>query len=236
MTAIDDFVPYVVPYAGGASHPVAKRAVVEAIDEFCRKTWYYRERLAAQRILDTDTVVGDFDAYPNPITVNGAERYPIVQTKSEQYVIEAPTGMRPLVVVEVDAGGTMLKPITSFTAADTSAWYDKDGASSYFTRNPSRVTEIFPTPETPDDIVVDVAFIPLHNASSVPDLLFTNFRQVICDGALSKLYAQSNQSYSDPKGAVYKNLAFTRGIAEARIEGNRGNTRAMVQARSRGWA
>lgn len=236
MTAISAFLPYVEPYATGCPEPVAKRAIVEALNTFLQDTWYYQVRMNAQRILSTDTVVGTFTDQFNTITVNGNARYPVAKTNSEQYVIEAPTGTRPYQIIDVQAGDTMLMPLASATVNEAPNWSTKTGDSQYFTRQPASVAEIFPTPETPDDLILLVAFTVLYNATEIPAGLFEDHRNPIIAKALSILYMQPSQPYSNPAMAVEEARQYHHGMNEAKIRINKGHTRADVQVRPRYWA
>lgn len=42
MTDLDDFLPYIMPYAPGCSEPMAKQAIITAAREFCARTRLWR--------------------------------------------------------------------------------------------------------------------------------------------------------------------------------------------------
>lgn len=236
MAAVADLIQYVAPYVAGCPDPVITRALNTALDRFCKESWYYRKRVDAQRILPTDTVVGDFSAdYPDSITINGATRFPVAKTKNDNYVVDAPSGMRPYVIVEAVADGVALLPVNSFAVSYYAGWQDKEGPAQYFTQIPAAVTEIFPTPDTPPELTFVVAYTVEQDATTIPNVLAMDFRQTIVDGALASLLAQPDQGYSDPNSAVYFERKFKSGIAAASVIANRGGTRAPVRARLREW-
>jgi len=42
MTDLDDFLPYIMPYAPGCSEPMARQALITAAKEFCQRTRLWR--------------------------------------------------------------------------------------------------------------------------------------------------------------------------------------------------
>ncbi len=236
MTEIASLLPYVVPYAPGVSEPVAKRALVEALDQFCRESWYYTQDLDAQLILGTDTIVGTFGASPSkPITVNAIEVYPIITNGVHQYVIQAPTDMRPYQITSIHANDRVILPVTAALAREAIQVTQKKGDPKYYTHGPSSIARVFPSLVEAAEMAIQVAFTPVSNANELPDILFDEYRQVLCDGALSMLYAHPNQSYSDNKGVIFSSAKFHAGINNAKIRTSKGHSPATATARARPW-
>jgi hypothetical protein len=100
----------------------------------------------------------------------------------------------------------------------------------YFTRLTDQVPELFPTPETPPELTVTAAFVPLNTSTTLDDLFIHELRDTIVAGALARLLDTPNQAYSDSVGAARNAVVFRHGINVSKIEANRGHTDAAVNA------
>lgn len=236
MKPIADLVQYVTPYAPGCPDPVINRALIDAIDKFCRLSWYYQRRVTPISIQSSDTVVGDFDSGRiSGITVNGVAAYPIASAGTDKFYITTDTGIQPFEVLDVWADGIALSPVTLSTVSEIPGWDTKSGSLRYFTREHGAPARLFFTPPSTPTLEMTVVYTVTPDATDIPDELFTEFREVLVAGALGILLSQPDQPYTDNVSAAINNTMFNHGVSNARIRTNKGHTRADVQVRPRRW-
>ncbi|MFT0547862.1 hypothetical protein ACMHYO_16225 [Allopusillimonas ginsengisoli] len=178
MTPLSDFERYVLPFVADAPRPAVQDAILDACVEFCTRT----------RILRT-----------NPVTV-------ALDGDRDEYQLDAPTDSTTV----VDVVGVWLPEgqISPLTRPDLDAMYPAGWAGlkvsttalvrGFYCRLPGLI-RLIPSVSAPTfNLTVMVSYAPKRSASSVDDVLFERFAEVIAAGALGRLHQHPGTAYADP--------------------------------------
>ena len=201
------FLPEVLPSVPGCADLLALNAIRNAVIEFCRGTNYWQER-------------------QDPVTV----------TKTDfPYDLEAPTGAQVAQVLTCMVNGLPTTPLTQDELdARVQNWATRESTviQNYFCPSPNQIV-LYPLPQDSVEMILRVAYVPLRNSSSVDATVYQNYLEKIAAGALKRLMAIPNQSFTNPQGADYYGKIFADAIVEGAVEVNKSFSRAtpMVQMR-----
>lgn len=168
MAVFSDFHALVLPRLQGCSEISVELAARQSAIEFCRRT------LAMQKILDSVATVAEQATY----TVASGDEviHKLLGVKLDDEPLEL------LRDVEFD-----------WAARDTS------GTPTGALLSGPRVIELYPVPSVDGySVVVRAAMAPSQASSTLDDSLFEEHAQAIADGAVARLAAQANRSYTDP--------------------------------------
>ena len=237
MAALTEFLPYVMPYTSGCGDAVAVLALQNAVNEFCDQSNILQERLTPRELLDSDTVVGEFEAALFAgLTVNGALHYPILSAGSARFTAPLPANLRPLRLLAVEADGVILRPIAAEYVNRASGW-EATGGPRFFSSLPGKVPRLLPVPTlavTP--LTVTLSLTTVSSGTDVPDILFAEYREPIAAGALARVLRTPGRSYTDLRLAAEAERTFRHGWAMARAGATRGRTTASLVATGAPWA
>lgn len=102
---------------------------------------------------------------------------------------------------------------------------NSDGIQFYFQPIPSQITlNRAPLTEVSGGIVVKVATMPDADCEGGADLLYQEYREFICHGAIGKLKRMKDKAWEDQAGAAYHENQFNFGIQRAKARARMGNT------------
>lgn len=204
MKPIDLFLPKVHQFAPGVSDPVAYEWIVQAAIEFCERTRAWT----------------DYDQYP----LSGIDPSGVV----------APVGAVIHEIAAVTFNDVQLEP-TSPAQLDMAVPHWRSGRA--------RGLPIYFTQMTPNTIAVAplqaglitawLTLKPAPDATMLPDFLADQHRQVIADGALSRILALPGQPFSNPEMAQTMLAAFQYKLTTLATKGSTGQQRARLRTKSR---
>jgi hypothetical protein len=211
VKSLDEFLPYVLTDVPGCSDEVALSAIMSAAIEFCEKSL----------VLQSDH---------DPVNV--------VTGKSD-YDLGPPTGMLVCKVMKAWYMGSVLSP-TAPDDMDDPTIYNRavgngGGTPSNYIQKDARTISLWRTPtvDAAKALTMRVALKPARLATSVDDVLFEDWADVISCGAKASLQITPQKTFSNPQMAAFNQGAFVAGINRAMTRANKGNTRANLSVRMR---
>lgn len=161
---LEDFLPFVMPFARGASEPAAMREIRGAAIEFCRKTKVWQEMLQpidiTAQITEVELPIPE-DSEVERIETVFYHSTPIDPCAEDQLAITygikpTSTGVPRTYIQRIDQSELILAPIPS-------------------------VSEV-------DALHVRVSLYPTQDAEELPEALFKRYASEIAHGALSCLH------------------------------------------------
>lgn len=203
----DSFLPEVLPYVHDCPQPVALNAIRNACIEFCEQSqWLVYEH--------------------DPVTYTA---------NVGNYEFDPPTDTTVTRLLEAWGLDIRLIPKSQeeLTLMFGTAWREATGSPRYYTQLSQDEIILVPKPDVraANALKMIVVLKPLRSSSAVDPLLYENYAETIAFGARARLYDTPGQPYSDPKQAVKFRAWFESAIGNAKIERNRGLTRANIVAR-----
>ena len=202
----DAFLPDVLPYVPECPEPVALNAIRNAVIEFCNKSMW----LVNEQTVDLVALQRDYQ-----LTLPVETELARVQDAWYDHIPLKPAG-------EED-----LKRLYGFD------WRVVTGRPAYYTQlNPDTI-RLCPAPLQDEIGAVDliVELTPIRASTSCDMTLYERWLEGIACGAKARLMMLPQQSYSDAQAAMVNKALFNTAIGEARIERNRGMTRATLRVR-----
>lgn len=207
MTLLNQFLPRLLVYVPACSDPLAMQALLDSAIEFCEKTGVISARLD-----------------PIYLTPNTTE-----------YELESPLASTEVfLVTKAQLDGQDVTPIMAEQVtldAPRVARPDK----LYVTLNAdctSTVT-INALPDQQYQLTMEVFLRPSRSATSVPDVLLTQWVDAVVSGALAKLYMVPGQPFSSPDLAQYYESRTARLTHNARITASYGGVRGGMSVKQR---
>ena len=211
MIALDEFLPYVIPDCPGISDAGAIDAIMSAAIEFCEKSL----------VLQADH---------DPISV---------KTGVIDYDLTAPADHLIAKVLKAWYLHRLLPPTAPDDIDDPTVYNVALGSSGnaplQFFQKTARSISLWPVPQSDEDkaVTLRVALKPKRAATSVDDVLYEDWVDVIAAGAKSALQMTPGKAYGNPIAAKYNDNLFTAGVNRAMTRANKGNTRANLSVRMR---
>ena len=204
MSALDDFLTKVRPWAPGVPDPVAYDAIRSAAIEFCERTRLWRYE----------------DTYP--------------VSASDAGEIFAPVGAVLHDIEAVEFDGRKLRPITTVDLdAKVPRWRTDPviGLPEWYTQIEQNAIRIVPPQD--GEVYVCLRLKPDPAANDIPDFIAREYREVIGWGALGRLLMIPGQSYSNPDMAQYYKSLFDQKIDRLSTKGTTGQQNAPKRTKSR---
>lgn len=209
MVPVSDFLTRLNPNAIGCPEPLARQALIDSAIAFCEQS------LAIQ-----------YDI--NPISVVEGQR---------DYTLVLPTDTELAQVVRVWHNGKMLAAAPVFMVSqvdDTKGvpvcFYMLDIAEAPGIR-------VYPTPDKSisSGLVVRAALRPTRSAENVHSALFTNWADVIVDGALARIYGTPDQDFTNEAKAIVLEQKVRAKTNTARVESLRGRAVSSLRVTMRAF-
>lgn len=209
----DQFLPRVLQYVPDASEFIAIDAIRQACIEFCERTYYWQYQS------------------PSLNVVNG----------QSQYVIPTPADTKFVGPVQVYFNTLLLIPKSPDELADIyrmGSWNQLQGSPQYVTRIIKPELTLVPIPYVtqPATLYVRTALAPTQDSNEVDSEIYEQWAEAIAWGARARLLAQPRQDYTDKAGAIEAAKMFNYHINRARIQMNKGLTRASTRTEFQRWA
>lgn len=215
MASLDTFLARVLPRATGCEEPVARQAILDAAVEFCEETH------VAQLVLD-----------PFAATVS-----------TPNYALALPVGTA---IVQIEKAWYKTVPLNRAADAlinNVLAYHDVAGT----TRETGEPRDcfwhnnefwVYPTPAATvaGALTVRASIKPADDATEVPDVLLTSWRDAVVAGALERVLGMRGTVHYDPAEAGKYAGKFRQAIADGRIRANTGEATSELSVRMRPFA
>lgn len=204
MTTLTQFLPYVLPYVLGCPDSMALQVLRSVCIDFCTTS----------------------------CLVQSAELQNVV-AGTQDYDIDLPTGTNLARVLAVFLGDKSLRPRSLESITSGTALIGTDGPDTpetnaprvFFQKTPSaQAISLYPIPaeDKAKGLLIRAAYAPARSALSVADELFDDWAEVLAAGAISRLMAMNEQTFSNAKLAdVYANQ-YNAGVRSASIQARAG--------------
>ncbi len=193
MKNVREWRPHVTSEILGPQGVVIDEAVLEAIREFCRLSWIWRETLATFA------------------TVSGTAEYILVMP--EHASLEGVRRMRH------SGGGAILpKSDEELERYYGVGWEDETAATPEFFNRPlpGRVL-LVPIPSSAVTVTVKAYLKPSQTATEVPGFFLTDLRKSIIQGVLGLLFMQTGTPWYDPRKGQFEERRFKESAGKARV-------------------
>lgn len=209
----EEFLPRVLQYVPDASEFIAVDAIKQACIEFCERTYYWQYQS------------------PSLNVVNG----------QSQYVIPTPADTKFVGPVQVYFNTLLLIPKSPDELADIyrmGSWSQLQGSPQYVTRIIKPELTLVPIPYVtqPATLYVRAALAPTQDSTEIDSEIYEQWAEAIAWGARARLLAQPRQDYTDKAGSIEAAKMFNYHINRARIQMNKGLTRASTRTEFQRWA
>lgn len=165
--------------------------------EFCERSTYWRQDLAALSIVTDETSSG-----------------------SGEYDLTIPTGAQIVSVINpiVHSNQPVSRRTREWLDEHYSDWRTATGEQSRWYRmsNPTRIKLIpRPTSVVANALHVSMALKPSPAATNMPEFVYNEWYEVISCGVLAKLLSMENETWYKPARAVMKQKMYLLGIEDA---------------------
>lgn len=207
MSLYTDYLPYVLPLVPNCYDEQAVAAIRNTCIDFCR-----------------DSLFLQTDIDPMPV-VAGISTYDIDVPKG--YVLGQVLGIYYL------NRKLERKSQTELEKLYTRNWQALQGTPQVYTQlNPDQITLVYtPAESAVQAITGRFSYIPTRASTSIDDMVFERFLDVIVSGAASRLMATPNQPYSDANASIAYQRVFRDGCQRAMRYTRDGMNNAPMRAR-----
>ena len=207
MSLYTDLLPEVMPFATDCPQNVAVNAIRNAAIEFCERSLYYTYEV------------------PAVDTVSGTAKYSLV--------LPADTTLAHITDAWVD------KRFLNHVGEDDlrqlygNDWRTQNGFPAYVTQQDLSNVILVPNPITSvvGGLKLIAALKPTRASTTIDSGIKERWLEVIAAGALARVHAIPNMSFSDPQTAMLNRAIFSAGIARADVERRRGLVRTITSVR-----
>ena len=204
------FLPDVLPYVRDCPEFVAVNAIRNTCIEFCEKSTWWRHTMDA---------------------------IPLVAGQGE-YDLDVEVGTGLATIISAHVGRHPLVPQTEEYLRSTIGpdWRTRQGQAQFFTHDGDFTTinlAYAPASLEAEDpnLYLHVALRPLKSSTRVPKELYERWSEIIGFGARARLHDTPGQPYHNVEAAAMYRKWFQSGIGEAKIQANRGRSRAVLTVR-----
>jgi hypothetical protein len=207
MSLYTDYLPYVLPLVPNCYDEQAVVAIRNTCIDFCRDSLFLQQ---------------DLDS----ISVNAGQG---------TYDIDVPNGYILGQVLGIYYLNRKLerKSQTELEKLYTRNWQALQGNPQVYTQlNPDQITLVYtPAESVTAAITGRFSYIPTRTSTSIDDMIFERFLDVIVEGAASRLMATPNQPYSDAAASIAYQRVFRDGCQRALRYTRDGMNNAPMRAR-----
>lgn len=214
MAAYESFFPNILPEVPGAAEMLVENAVRNAAIEFCEKS------LILTRDHDPITVlpnIVDYDLEP-------PTGYLVIKVQKAWLENQPLHPMAPDLVKEA---ATYNRLFSSYQAGPTTP--------THYLQKDERTISVWPLPDKKyaNGLTLRVALKPTRTSTSIEDVIFEDYAEVIASGALYRLMASPGKAYTNPDLAVVHKSLFEQGVNTARSRMIHGHVRSNLQVKLR---
>lgn len=186
-TKFETLLPDVVSMVPACPEIIAERAIRAAVIELCEKTDAYQKQLDA-------------------VTVHKG---------IYEYDLEPPIGTNVHRIIWVTYDGKPLEPVsTGLLEQRQENWRKETGTPEYFVKDGLELFNLVPVPNEvkANAVEIRVSLKPTQSATSCDDLVMTDHRDTIINGALFRLCRMPSKDWTDLGAAQIYNSLFNEGL------------------------
>jgi hypothetical protein len=213
MTAHTAFLDYVLPQVPGATNEMALHEIKNTIIDFCEKSLLLQ--------IDHDPVTA----------INNIM----------DYDLEPPSGRLVTKIIRAWYKGVPLDPVGPDEINSVSVYNQLAGAvirredPRLITQKDARSFSVYPIPNetVPNAITLRVALKPTRTSSTIDDVIFEDYAEIIGHGAISRLALSPDKPYTNPQLAMARNALYLAGLNVARDRALKGYVRVSKQVKMR---
>jgi hypothetical protein len=207
MTPFEDLLPELAVRLPGCPEPLALAMLRQAAIGFCHETHILK---------------GGVDEV---LTRAGEAEYELFAQESE------------VEFIMLDALHCNDTPLRALTRDQLRGWphsmQTREGAPVGYLQLGPNTVRLLPVPATVSTLRATGVLRPTRDADSLPDGLAGRWEQAIIDGATMRAALIPDQPFSNPNLAAYYQGQFAAARQQARIEANRGSSRANLSVAMR---
>ena len=210
MRDATDFLPWIRPFAQSVPEPVAVRNIIDAADEFCKRTRCWRE----VEVVSSDGI--DFEVLCVP---PGAALYEVEEAHFNGCELERvsfndiPPELIPQIVDGPQKPGELGEP----------RYISSRGANA-----------VVIAPPAAGMLRISMFLVPAPGADMLPDVLFDSFSKDVGAGALARILILPDQPFTNPDMAMMFASQFERACDRNFRYNKRGQQRAATRT-SASW-
>jgi hypothetical protein len=218
MQPLDVFLSRLLPRASGCPDILAQQAIIDSAIEFCEET-----RIVTTTVVPFGVIAG-----------------------TGTYVLALPAGTASAVVDKVWFGTTQLHPASATSINAILAYVESTGTlggveaaqrgtpSEFYEFSPG-VVGVYPVPEVTADGILSarVATKPTREATQLDDVLYNDWVEAICAGALYRICSIKGQSFSSDATATEEFAKFRLAINKATATRIRGRVSTSLAVKQR---
>lgn len=219
MATFDSFLPYILPYAHGASDLAIYQALRDTAIDFCRRTLVVQRWEAMNVIFNSPLYVPNV---PNADLV--VHKVMDVFWNGRLLTPVGPEDVNSDVVLQGADIGT-----NTLLRGSPVVWFQKYPGEASIYLHP------VPTAALTNGLTIKSAFIPTTTASTLDDLLFNEHVEAIAAGTLARLVAMPNEPFSAPALAPSYKAVYEAGVNEAKRYRAKGKTLAQRRVQPVKW-
>lgn len=199
MTDLDVFLTSIMPYAPGCPEPTAFAKIIEAAQEFCRRTRLWRSS-------DCFDVTGD-----------------------NCNVVCVPEGADLFEIETASFNGQLLEPIGyADLQRKYPDWREQDGDPKFISQVSPDSVVLAPLGQD-GKLELSLYLTPSNDAEQLPDFLSKHYKRVIADGALGEILMLPLQSFTSPDLAQFYALRFSQKLDSLFTSNIKGQQRAPAR-------
>lgn len=213
MTAHTAFLDYVLPHVPGCTPEMAMLEIKNTLIDFCEKSL----------ILEQDA---------DPVTViNGIMDYDLEPPKD--YVV--------LKIMKAWYKGQLLDPYSG-DQIETPSVYNQNsgylvnrGDPRFYRQKDARTFSIYPIPAETARLALTMRVVvkPARSSTTIEDVIFEDYAEIIGHGAVSRLALSPGKPYSNRQLAADKQSLYIAGLNVARDRAQKGYVRASKHVKMR---
>ena len=198
---VKTFAPRIKPLVSDCPDFAIRRAVVDTVIQMCKETAPLTTEVFFK------TIAGE------PV-----------------YSIPMPDGLDAELVRYAYCEGWDMRPMT---LDQLSRYYypidyrDQRGQPQFYVFQKRNLLTLSPTPEKTYHIKLVVSVTLARDAENIPNIFFDDYVDTVVDGALSRIYKQAGQSWSNFQLAAEYERRFIEGLAQVREDTARDYTRTL---------
>lgn len=213
MTPHTAFLDYVLPQVPGATNEMALQEIKNTIIDFCEKS------LLVQ--VDHDPVTA----------INGIM----------DYDFEPDSGRLVTKIIRAWYKGKPLEPVGPDEINTPSIYNTLSGAlvrredPRLITQKDARSFSVYPIPNetVANAITLRVALKPTRSSTTIEDVVFEDYAEIIGHGAISRLALSPDKPYTNPQLAMARNALYMAGLNVARDRALKGYVRTNTHVKLR---
>lgn len=210
MAALASLLPDIQPDVAGCPAITIRHELLRAAQDFFRRSRAWRVRTAALAVAANQASV----------------------------TIVLSAGQEPVRAEEAYLDGRHIFPATDadLSAANSGDWQSATGTPRNFMQLMPGSVRLYPVPAAAatTGLVLEVSVAPADAATTIPDDLLIEHRNVLISGALASLFLQPKRSWSDPALGAYHRDIFETAVSVANYKRARAGGAGRIASRA-GW-